>query len=68
VEQGQRGIVWGEALDAFVKLPQVEQKRRATALGLTREGDEKRTNMTELCLWFIRAAEAGTENALLGIQ
>jgi hypothetical protein len=42
---------------------------RAAALGLTREGDEKRTNMTELCLWFCRAFEIeGAEDRLLGIK
>ncbi len=62
-------MTFDEALDAFVALPKDEQKRRAAALGLTREGDEKRTNMTELCLWFVRAQEIdGAEDRLLGIK
>jgi len=60
---------WNEALDAFIGFPPAEQKARAAALGLTREGDEKRTNMTELCLWFVRAQEIeGLEERLLGIK
>jgi hypothetical protein len=46
-------------VDAFVKLPPAEQKARAIAFGATREGDEKRTNMTELCLWVIRLERQG---------
>jgi hypothetical protein len=44
-----------ERIDAFVKRPFAEQKAHAEKLGLVRNGDEKRTNMAEICLWTIRA-------------
>lgn len=53
-----------ERIDAFCKLPFAEQKAHAEKLGLVRNGDEKRTNMTELCLWTIRAETLGVTDDL----
>jgi hypothetical protein len=53
-----------ERLDAFVKLSFTEQKEHARKLGLVREGDEKRTNMAEICLWTIRAEIVGKTDEL----
>lgn len=55
---------FSERLDAFCKLPFEEQKARARSLGLVRDGDEKRTNMAEICLWTIRAEIVGKTDEL----
>ena len=52
--------------EMFFKLPFAEQKRRAEALGLTKPGDEKRTNMTEPCLWACRALAVNKFDELFG--
>jgi len=55
-------------IDRFCKLPADEQKAHARRLGLVEDGDEKRTNMTEVCLWTIRARELGLLDKLFGIE
>ena len=57
-------MIFSERVDAFCKLPFAEQKAHAEKLGLVRNGDEKRTNMTELCLWTCRAMMTGIEDDL----
>jgi hypothetical protein len=56
-----------EAIAGFFKLPFDEQKRRAGVLGLAEPGDEKRTNMSEPCLWAVRALQAGKFEKLFEI-
>jgi hypothetical protein len=53
-----------ERIDAFCKLTPEVQKAHAASLGLTREGDEKRTNLAEICLWTIRAEYLGLTEEL----
>jgi len=55
-------------IDRFLKLPAQEQKAHARKLGLVKDGDERRTNMTEACLWTIRARELGLLDELFGIE
>lgn len=53
-----------DRLDRFAKLSYEEQKDHARSLGLVREGDEKRTNMSEICIWTIRAEMLGITDKL----
>jgi hypothetical protein len=50
---------FNDDIDAFCKRPFADQKEHARKLGLVRDGDEKRTNMAEICLWTIRAKDLG---------
>jgi hypothetical protein len=62
--EGRRTMNLSQRIDTFCKLPFAEQKEHARKLNLVREGDEKRTNMAEICLWTIRAEIVGKTDEL----
>jgi len=56
------------SIDHFCQLPAEKRKAHALNLGLVKDGDEKRTNMAEICLWTIRATELGLLDKLFSIE